>query len=271
MSTDFPLGKVTDYPHKYAPEMLHPMPRALAREPIGLAGKLPFWGVDIWHAWELGWLGPSGKPEVATAQIRVPAETPRLVESKSLKLYLGSFAMTRFDSPLDVAELISKDLRQAVGGAVELSITRVSASEGYRATRLPGACIDALDTSCDVWDVDAALLSAEANTVVREDLYSHLLRSVCPVTGQPDIGSLSISYSGPRIDRRSLLRYIVSFRQHGDFHEACVERMFVDILDRCAPMQLTVVAYYQRRGGIDINPFRSNFESPPPAVRLWRQ
>ena len=269
MNTDSPLGRDTDYPNKYAPELLHSMPRA--REPIGITDELPFAGVDIWNAWELSWLGPTGKPVVATAQIRVPAETPRLVESKSLKLYLGSFAMSRFDTAGDVEDLISKDLRAAAGGAVRVSTTPVAASEGQRVTRLPGQCIDSLDVACDAWDVDPGLLRADPGAVVDVDLYSHLLRSICPVTGQPDTGSVSISYAGPRIDPESLLRYLVSYRQHGDFHEACVERMFVDILERCAPTRLTVAAFYQRRGGIDINPFRSNFESPPPSLRLWRQ
>ena len=129
----------------------------------------------------------------------------------------------------------------------------------------------ALDVACDTWEVQPGYLQADPGAIVREDLYSHLLRSLCPVTGQPDTGSVFISYCGPRIDRENLLRYIVSFRQHSDFHEACVERIFVDILEHCNPADLTVAAYYQRRGGIDINPFRSNFEQAPHNIRLWRQ
>lgn len=271
MNPDSPLGKATDYPQLYEPGLLYPIPRAETREPLGICAKQPFTGVDVWNAWELTWLGPGRRPEAATAEIRVAADTPNLIESKSLKLYLNSFAMTEFESRAKIEEHIARDLGKAAGGLVNVCVTPVSRSESLVASRLPGYCLDQLDVSCDTWDVHPDYLQADAGVTIREDLYSHLLRSLCPVTAQPDAGSIHISYCGPRIDHEGLLKYIVSYRQHDDFHEACVERIFVDILERCGPADLTVSAFYQRRGGIDINPFRSNFEQPPHKLRLWRQ
>jgi 7-cyano-7-deazaguanine reductase len=249
---------------------LFSIPRAEARK-AWLSVPLPFRGVDIWNAWELTWLGPGKRPVAATAQIRVPADTPNLVESKSLKLYLNSFAMTQFDTLDQVAETISRDLGAAAGGPVDVRVTKVGDTEAAAVSRLPGLCLDELPVTCDTWEVDAGLLKADPGTIVEEDLYTHLLRSLCPVTAQPDFGSLSVQYRGPKIDPVSLLRYVVSYRQHEDFHEACVERMFADINLRCKPERLSVFAMYQRRGGIDINPFRSNFDDPPRNLRLWRQ
>ncbi len=271
MAEDSPLGKPTSYSDKYAPELLYAMPRSDARDALGIEAELPFSGVDTWNAWELTWLDAGRRPQVATAEIRVPADSPKLVESKSLKLYLNAFSMTKLASVRKVEGIIERDLTALVGAPVEVRVSRVIDTEGARPSRLPGTCIDGLDVECDTWDVDPGLLSSNPEWVVREDLYSHLLRSLCPVTGQPDSGSVLVSYRGPRIDRAGLLRYIVSFRQHSDYHEACVERMFHDISERCGIKQLTVCAQYQRRGGIDINPFRSNFEEPPRSLRLWRQ
>lgn len=265
-----PLGRTTRYPDKYDPGVLFSIPRAEAR--MGwLSEPLPFRGVDIWNAWELTWLGPGKLPVAATAQFRVPADTPNLIESKSLKLYLNSFAMTQFDSLKHVAETIRRDLGAAAGGAVDVRVTPVSETEAAAVSRLPGLCLDELSVTCDTWEVDAGLLQADAGITIEEDLYTHLLRSLCPVTAQPDFGSLTVHYRGPKIDPASLLRYIVSFRQHEDFHEACVERMFADIRLCCKPERLSVFAHYQRRGGIDINPFRSSFEDQPRNLRLWRQ
>lgn len=271
MKTDSPLGKATAYAHEYAPELLFPIDRSEAREALGIAPPLPFRGVDIWNAWELTWLSTSGKPEVAVAEIRVPADSPRLVESKSLKLYLNSLSMSRFESAAAVTATIEKDLGAAAGAPVRVDIVSVLAAGQRQVDQLPGDCIDLLDVECDAWEVDATLLQAEPDDVVEESLHTHLLRSLCPVTGQPDAGSLLVSYRGPRIDARGLLRYIISFRQHNDFHEACVERIFVEILERCRPTSLSVHALYQRRGGIDINPFRSTGAATPAALRLWRQ
>ena len=264
--TNLPLGSETDYPQKYAPEVLCPVPRAQAREALGLPDPLPFSGVDIWNAWELTWLDGNGLPRVATAQLTVPAASPHLIESKSLKLYLGSFAMSRYRQARELRATIAEDLAACAGADVEVAL-----DGDMPAGSLPGRCIDQLDVACDTWEVAPGLLAADPGERVAESLHTHLLRSLCPVTGQPDIGSLLVSYEGPRIDPGALLRYVVSFRQHNDFHEACVERIFVDILERCMPDKLSVYARYQRRGGIDINPFRSNTGEKPQNLRLWRQ
>ena len=265
-ATNLPLGRATDYPQKYAPEVLCPVARSDSRESLGIADPLPFSGVDTWTAWELTWLTDNGRPQVATARIVVPAESQNLVESKSLKLYLGSFAMTRFRTSERMCQTIAADLSDCAGAPVAVSL-----DPDVEIRSLPGACVDALDVECADWDVDAGLLEADAGHEVEERLHSHLLRSLCPVTGQPDIGSVLVSYAGPKIDPSSLLRYIVSFREHNDFHEACVERMFCDIDAQCRPRQLSVHALYQRRGGIDINPFRTNGDEVPQNRRLWRQ
>ena len=269
--TNLPLGRETDHPHKYAPEVLCPISRQETRAALGLTDELPFNGVDIWNAWELTWLGPGDLPRVATAEIHVPADSPNIVESKSFKLYLNSFAMSSFASETIVAETIARDLSPCVGAPVKVSVLPVSGTEARQSTRLAGTSLDELEVACTDWEVNADLLQADPSCTVAEDLHSHLLRSLCPVTAQPDIGSLQISYRGPRIDHAGLLRYIVSFREHNDFHEACIERMFVDLLERCACEYLTIYARYQRRGGIDINPLRSNSGEPPLNLRLWRQ
>ncbi len=269
--TELPLGNTTSYPERYAPDALCRIDRADHRERIGLGTTLPFSGVDIWNAWDLTWLDERGQPQTATAEIRIPANSPGIVESKSMKLYLGSFAMSRYASPHAVRDLIATDLGTCVGAAVSVRVDTLSASQGRGLQRLPGESLDRIGAECTEWEVNAELLRADADTVVREDLYSDALRSLCPVTAQPDLGSVLICYEGPKIDRASLLRYIVSYRRHQDFHENCVERMFVDIAERCGAGRLTVYARYQRRGGIDINPFRSNFEDTPKNLRLWRQ
>ena len=265
-----PLGRDTDTPDKYDPDVLFSIPRAESRAAL-VPGPLPFRGVDIWNAWELTWLGPGNLPVAATAEIRVPADTPNLIESKSLKLYLNSFAMSPFDTLIAVEAAMRRDLGAAAGGSVGVCVTPVTRTEAASTDRLPGLCLDELPVSCDTWEVNAGLLRIDPDVLVEEDLYTHLLRSLCPVTAQPDVGSLAVHYRGAKIDPASLLRYVVSFRQHSDFHEACVERMFVDITQCCRPEKLSVVAHFQRRGGIDINPLRSNFEDKPRNIRLWRQ
>jgi 7-cyano-7-deazaguanine reductase len=261
-----PLGQKSDYPNKYQPDVLFAIARGDDRD-----GELPFGGIDIWNAWDLTWLGPGDLPVVVTAQIRIPATSPNLIESKSLKLYLGSFAMSRFDSPVAVAKLIATDIGKSAGQRVSVQIQPVAETTTNAVSVLPGICLDSIAVTCSSWKVDPELLSIAADEVVEEALHSHLLRSLCPVTGQPDVGSVAIHYRGPRIDHASLLKYIVSFREHDGFHEACVEQMFVDLLAHCKVEKLSIYARYQRRGGIDINPFRSNFEDPPQDLRLWRQ
>jgi len=271
MTEKIPLGRPTTYPEQYSPELLYAIARTGNREALGLGVELPFRGTDIWNAWELSWLDSGGLPQVGTVEIRIPAESPNIIESKSLKLYVNSFAMTRYASANDVAETIEQDLSEATGADVTIALERPVETDDRAIAQLPGDSIDAQDLSCDAYEIDAALLSADADHVVTENLNSHLLRSLCPVTSQPDSGSVLVSYTGPRIDRADLLRYIVSYRQHQDFHETCIERIFLDILERCQPEKLTVYARYQRRGGIDINPFRSNCENDLPNTRLWSQ
>jgi 7-cyano-7-deazaguanine reductase len=269
--TELPLGKITGYPDRYAPATLCSIDRAGNRERIGLGADLPFSGVDIWNAWDLTWLDEAGQPQAATAEIRIPADSPGIVESKSMKLYLGSLAMSEYASADAVRDLIAADLAECVGAPVTVRVDRLDTTQSRGVQRLPGESLDRISTGCTDWEVNADLLRADADTVVRENLYTDALRSLCPVTAQPDLGSVLVCYQGPRIDRASLLRYIVSFRRHQDFHENCVERMFLDIAGRCDAKKLTVYARYQRRGGIDINPFRSNFETASRNLRLWRQ
>jgi 7-cyano-7-deazaguanine reductase len=266
--TELPLGKTTNHPDHYAPETLCRIERAVNRRKIGLVDALPFSGVDIWNAWDLTWLGKNGQPQSATAEIRTPADSPGIVESKSMKLYLGSFAMSEQASADVLRDLIAADISECIGAAVSV---RIDATRERRLQQFPGESLDGQNVPCSDWEVDAGLLAADAGTVVSEQLHTDALRSLCPVTGQPDLGSVLVSYEGPRIDRAALLRYVVSYRCHQDFHENCVERMFVDILERCAPEKLSVYARYQRRGGIDINPFRSNSDAEPANLRLWRQ
>ncbi len=271
MTAEIPLGRATAYPERYSPELLYAIARTDSRAALGIGDDLPFHGTDIWNAWELTWLDKAGLPQVATVEISVPAKSPKIIESKSLKLYLGSFAMTQFGSDASVAAALSRDLSASVGTGIDIRLRRLPSMDGTVIEQLPGDCIDTITANCATFEVDPGLLRADAGDVVTETMHSHLLRSLCPVTNQPDMGSVVFSYEGPRIDRAGLLRYIVSYRQHHDFHEACVERMFVEILERCRPEKLSVYARYQRRGGIDINPFRSNYESAVPNIRLWRQ
>ncbi|NLF52963.1 MAG: NADPH-dependent 7-cyano-7-deazaguanine reductase QueF [Thauera phenolivorans] len=253
-----PLGQPVAYRDTYAPELLFPIARQLKRDELGLrADALPFVGEDLWNAYELSWLDPRGKPVVAIGRFRVPADSPRLVESKSLKLYLNAFNQQRFAGVEEVRETIARDLSAAAGGEVRVALEPL-AQRPQRASAYPeGSCIDGLDIEIDRYQPDPGLLRA-AGPEVSETLYSHLLKSNCLVTGQPDWAMVVVRYRGPAIDREALLRYVVSFRQHNEFHEQCVERVFCDIRARCAPRELAVWARYTRRGGLDINPFRAS-------------
>jgi 7-cyano-7-deazaguanine reductase len=232
---------------------------------------LPFRGEDVWNAFEITWLNRAGKPAVAIGTIRVAADSPHMVESKSLKLYLNSLAMERFDSAADVAALVTRDLSGLTDSNVRIALMPPSAAIAVGIGSLPGTCIDDVAVNCDTWQVDPSLIKWDSRRIVREDLHTHLLRNLCPVTGQPDFGSVLIRYRGPAIDRAALLRYLVSYRAHQDFHECCIERIFVDLKMRCRPSELTVYGRFNRRGGIDINPFRSDFEDTIDNPRLWRQ
>lgn len=256
-----PLGREVAYPDRFDPGLLYPIPRALGRAAIGIeGGALPFAGTDRWHAYELSWLDARGKPQVATATFEVPADSPNLVESKSFKLYLNSCNAARFADPDALCAQVEADLSAAAGARVSMAfgLPPVRADEG--------ASIDAIDIGIDRYGPpDASLLSAEDGDAIGETLRSALLKSNCPVTGQPDWADVAIAYRGPRIDRAGLLRYLVSFRDHAEFHEQCVERIFTDLLARCRPQSLSVQARYTRRGGLDINPWRATEGMPAPA------
>ncbi|MGN6153694.1 MAG: NADPH-dependent 7-cyano-7-deazaguanine reductase QueF [Lysobacteraceae bacterium] len=268
---EIPLGREVAYPGQYDPTLLFPIPRAQARAEIGVdAAALPFVGHDRWHAYELSWLDARGKPVVATATLAVPATSPHLIESKSLKLYLNSFnGGQRYGSAEAVRATIVADLSAAAGAPVDVAFGLPPFVEGTDGA----VSIDGLDIEIDRYGPpDASLLSADDDALVEETLHSALLKSNCPVTGQPDWAGVRIAYRGPRIDRAGLLRYLVSFRDHAEFHEQCVERVFVDLLARCRPQALSVEARYTRRGGLDINPWRATPGVPtPPAGRDARQ
>ena len=268
-----PLGKTTEYIADYDPTLLCPVPRQVKRDVIGITDALPFQGYDIWNAYELSWLNRKGKPIVAMGEFHVPCTSPNLIESKSFKLYLNSFNQTRFADFLEVERRLISDLSAAAGGPVRVRLLDSEQFVTEQIQPLPGVCIDALDIEIDDYSLDPSLLegAADPQQLVTESLHSHLLKSNCLVTNQPDWGSVLIRYRGGRIDPEALLRYLISFRQHNEFHEQCVERVFVDIQRYCQPQQLTVYARYTRRGGLDINPFRSNFEARIPNLRLARQ
>ncbi|MDA0748813.1 MAG: NADPH-dependent 7-cyano-7-deazaguanine reductase QueF [bacterium] len=265
-----PLGKAVEYVGTYAPELLFPVARVGKRAELGITGRLPFSGCDIWNAYEVSWLQPGGKPEVAIAEMWVPCDSGSIVESKSLKLYLNSLNQTRFKNVDAVREVIRQDVSQAAGVEVEVRMLSPERFEELRFGVFPGTCIDGLEVETDRYTVAPEFLEAEGS-VVEEALFSNLLRSNCPETDQPDWGSVWVHYAGPRIDAKGLLKYVISFREHHEFHEHCVERIFMDLMRRCKPEKLTVYARYTRRGGLDINPFRSNWEGVPENVRMGRQ
>ena len=252
------LGQAVAYRDTYAPELLFPIERQLKRDELGIAaGALPFVGEDLWNAYELSWLDARGKPVVALGEFRVPAASPRLIESKSLKLYLNAFNQQRMASVDEVQSRIAADLSAAAGAEVGVVLMPLATRPQRRSAYPQGDCLDALDIAIDTYQPAPELLHA-TGAEVEEMLYSHLLKSNCLVTGQPDWGMLVVRYRGPAIDREGLLRYVVSFRAHNEFHEQCVERVFCDIMARCRPNELAVWARYTRRGGLDINPFRAS-------------
>ena len=273
------LGKTVGYADQYDASLLYPLPRAAQRAEIGITGQPTFLGADVWTAYELSWLNPRGKPQVAMARFIVPCESSHLVESKSLKLYLNSMNNTRFASADEVKKTLQHDLSAAVwhGGVVQSSVgVQLLLPEQFGAEKiqeLQGVNLDRLDLDCTHYQPAPELLTAaQGEQPVTETLISHLLKSNCLVTGQPDWGSVSISYSGPQIEQAGLLQYIVSFRNHNEFHEHCVERIYMDIMQRCQPTKLCVHARYTRRGGVDINPWRSSHpQAMPPQIRTARQ
>jgi 7-cyano-7-deazaguanine reductase len=274
-SQDLPLGKSVSYPQTYDAALLFPISRAGARQEIGLASDaLPFEGWDLWNAYEMSWLNANGLPQVALLRIKVPCTSPNIIESKSFKLYLNSFNQTRFDSHSDVLACLQRDLSEAAGATVSIEMFAADQFEAEEISEFKGINIDGLDVSIEHYEPNAELLthSSDNKNHTTETLFSRLLKSNCPVTQQPDWACVQIQYTGLAIDQASLLKYIVSFRMHNGFHENCVERIFVDIMQRCHPETLSVFARYTRRGGLDINPWRATpGMSVPSVVRSARQ
>ena len=278
------LGKSSAYIDQYDATLLFPIPRAGKRAEIGLAGAAPFFGADMWTAFELSWLNLRGKPQVALVHFTVPCESLNIVESKSFKLYLNSFNNTRFADADAVKARLRADITEAVwrttaGESVvepaTIGVALVAADQFDREPvhELDGLNLDRLDIECTQYTPAPELLTVTPNEQpVSEVFVSNLLKSNCLVTGQPDWGSVQISYSGDQIEQGGLLQYIVSYRNHNEFHEQCVERIFMDIWTRCKPTRLTVYARYTRRGGLDINPFRTSHpQALPRNVRTARQ
>ena len=258
----------------YTPSLLMGLDRAQDRKKLGVdaAEPLPFKGFDIWNAYELSWLNEKGKPEVAVAQIQIPASSPAMPESKSLKLYLNSFNQTPFNRQVDVVRTLESDLGICVRAPVSVTLCSVRKIQQLGAAMHPGTLLDDLDVDVQDYEVNPENLKLDSEgKKVQESLYSHLLKSNCPLTGQPDWASIVIQYRGEKIDRTGLLKYLISFRTHQGFHENCVERIYMDILSRCQPENLSIYAHFLRRGGIDINPFRSNHEDSALYVRSPRQ
>ena len=287
------LGKPTAYVDQYDAALLFPIARAPKRAEIGITGAAPFFGADMWTAFELSWLNLRGKPQIALAHFTVPCETRNIIESKSFKLYLNSFNNTKFADADEVKAHLRADVSEAVWREAGLStatsspavagqapsasigVTLVAADRFDREPvhELDGLSLDRLDIDCTRYTPAPDLLTATPNEApVSEVFTSNLLKSNCLVTGQPDWGSIQISYTGDQIEQGGLLQYLVSFRNHNEFHEPCVERIFMDLWTRCKPMKLAVYARYTRRGGLDINPYRTSYPvALPKNIRMARQ
>lgn len=267
------LGKPTAYRDHYDVTLLQAVPRSMNREPLGLyPDNLPFHGADIWTLYELSWLNSKGLPQVAVGEISLDADSVNLIESKSFKLYLNSFNQTPFTDWESVRTTLQQDLSACAQGDVNVRLYRLDEITHQPIANFMGECLDEQDIRIDSYDFSADYLQGSAGkNHVEESLVSHLLKSNCLITHQPDWGSVQISYSGPQINREALLRYLVSFRHHNEFHEQCVERIFNDIMRFCQPETLSVYARYTRRGGLDINPWRSNTDFVPSTGRLARQ
>jgi 7-cyano-7-deazaguanine reductase len=272
---DSPLGKPATYKSEYDASLLFPIARQGKRNELGLSsGTLPFFGIDIWNAYEVSWLNLRGKPQIAVVSFTIPADSPNIVESKSFKLYLNSFNQTRLAGADALLELLRADLSAATGAPVQVALTAPEDFGKLKMGELDGLLLDRLDIEVDNYSPDTALLKAARDEApVEEVLVSHLLKSNCLVTGQPDWGSVQIRYVGPAIDQEGLLKYLIGYRNHNEFHEQCVERIFMDLLRHCQPQKLAVYARFTRRGGLDINPWRSNFTTGqrPSNLRLPRQ
>ncbi|NQW69400.1 MAG: NADPH-dependent 7-cyano-7-deazaguanine reductase QueF [Betaproteobacteria bacterium] len=271
-----PLGQATQYPEQYDPGLLYPIPRSENRLKLGLkeGQALPFVGIDIWNAFELSWLNHKGKPQIALAEFQIPADSPKMIESKSFKLYLNSLNNTRFEDENQLRERLIADLSTAAGSKITTKINPTEAIAKKGMQEMGGVLLDRLDIEIDPHiPADPHLLGVNEDFgPIEQCLVSHLLKSNCPVTGQPDWASVQIRYQGRPILEEGLLRYLIGFRQLGEFHEHCVETIFSDIKRYCKPDKLSVYARYTRRGGLDINPFRTDHNAPwPENTRHSRQ
>ena len=268
MTGDLPLGRPVPFPTTRDSGVLRPIDRAPARAQIGFGDPPPCVGEDVWNAYELTWLGPEGRPRIGVLTLRVPCASPRMVESKSLKLYLGGFAQARFESRDEVAATVAEDLAVVVGCPVAVDVTpphNLPAIGDWDAF-----CLDELPVSLTRYEVSATLLATMPGDGC-DSVCTHLFRSVCPITGQPDHGAIAIAWRGRRLDRAALLAYLVSYRTSPGFHEDTVERIFVDVRDAAAATSIVVEGRFLRRGGIDINPLRSTSPRQPSSFRLPRQ
>jgi len=269
------LGKTTQYCSNYNATLLQAVPRSLNRDALNLTGSsLPFLGEDLWYGYELSWLNEKGKPLVAVAEFRFPCTSTNIVESKSFKLYLNSFNQSKFKSIEQVEKILQKDLSTTSGSQAQVKLFPVDKCPALNITHDTAICIDQLDIEIINYSLDAKLLEDNKNSnneIVEESLVSHLLKSNCLITNQPDWASIYINYKGRKIDHEKLLRYLISFRQHNEFHEQCVERIFCDLQKYADLEQLTIFARYTRRGGLDINPYRSTFSKRAPNSRTLRQ
>lgn len=277
--SDLTLGKPTEYCSEYNPSLLQAVPRSLNRDGLGIkANNLAFNGEDVWYGYELSWLNSKGKPIVAVAEFRFDCISPNIVESKSFKLYLNSFNQSKFAAWDDVQQLLTQDLSKTSGCKAHVLLFKVDECNALAIAPIIAHCIDELDVTINDYEINPLLLalskqarSKNDNKIKSKTLVSHLLKSNCLITNQPDWASVYITYSGPEIDEAALLRYLISFRQHNEFHEQCVERIFTDIMKVCDPDMLTIFARYTRRGGLDINPYRTTEKSSAPSLRTLRQ
>lgn len=267
------LGQNTEYKSQYDASLLQPVPRRLNREGLGIVEQQPFnQGADVWTCYELSWLNSNGLPQVAIADVEIDFKSENLIESKSFKLYLNSFNQTKFASIEEVEQTLTRDLSQCASGQVSVRTHKLADYTNQPIVSFAGECIDEQEIQIESYTfLNQHLENVAEDEIVEETLVSHLLKSNCLITSQPDWGSVQIHYVGKRLNREKLLRYLVSFREHNEFHEQCVERIFTDLMQFAKPEKLTVYARYTRRGGLDINPFRSNFESIPVNLRMARQ
>ena len=265
-------GDRDEYISTYTPSLLDSIPRMKQRTALGITEEaLPFRGMDVWNAYEFTWLNGRGKPEIALAQFHIPAKSVNIIESKALKLYLGSYSNTKFANRAEVISTLESDLTLAAQAPVSVTFVSEEQSQIEGLAGLMGQSLDHLEVDIDDYYWNPDFLVVESNTIVRETLFTHLFRSLCPMTGQPDFASIQIQYNGQSISQQGLLKYLISFREHAEFAEQVVERIFVDLMNRCAPDRLNVQARFTRRGGIDINPCRSHESDMGADIRVWRQ